>query len=525
MSSPRPAPRKKPGLPPGTVVGGRFEIEKRLAAGGMGVVYRALQKPLGRPVALKVLRKPQDPRLDETYSQRFLQEAAAVARLSHPNTVVVHDYGRDGDLLYFAMEFVDGLTLSQKIRDTGPLSPDETVHVAKQMASSLKNAHAEGLVHRDLKPGNIMLLERGDDPLFTKVLDFGLVKLLAGDKDKKLTQSGILMGSPRYMAPEQVKGDGVDSRADVYAFGGLLCFMLTGQPPFNAGSQFEAMRAHVYTPAPRIREIAPDCEISDAFEDLVAKCLEKDPADRFQSMDIVLRALSTLNSESRVSHIGPPPPAAENSQISGSTENTFSTMSSFVTQVFINPGKSRLAHSIRIAAAVIVVVVGAGLGVMLAKPGAEAAVVHETPVPVAPANAPEAPPEPAEGPAGEAAMPEGQSSPVVVQLRANVSSASFFVDDALVGTGAVDLPMQAGQTLVIRAEANGFLPVEHTVDGSHEGAVRFNFETRRRTTGSMRTRMVDTPPAMDEGSTPVATPMDTAMGPAQGGPLRDPWDQ
>ncbi len=268
----------------GTTVGGRFRIEKRLAAGGMGVVYKAEQVPLGRAVAVKVLKQPPNPTLDDSFSKRFLLEAAAVANLQHPNTIVVHDYGRDGDLLYFAMEYLEGKTLSEHVKANGPLHPADAIHVGLQVAKSLQDAHTQGLVHRDLKPGNVMLTHRGGDPLFVKVLDFGLVKMVSrqeGDDSARLTQSGIMLGSPRYMAPEQVRGSDVDHRADIYAFGAMLCFMLTGQPPFPAGSQFEAMRAHVYQQAPKLRQLFADCRACEGLERIVLKCLEKKPDDRF----------------------------------------------------------------------------------------------------------------------------------------------------------------------------------------------------------------------------------------------------
>ncbi|MCB9611482.1 MAG: serine/threonine protein kinase [Sandaracinus sp.] len=278
----------------GATIGGRFRIERRLAAGGMGVVYKAEQVPLGRPVAVKVLKQPPNPDLDESFSKRFLLEAAAVANLNHPHTIVVHDYGRDGDLLYFAMEYLEGATLTEKVTRQGPMHPSEAIHVGLQVASSLQDAHAQGLVHRDLKPSNVMLTHRGGDPLFVKVLDFGLVKMVSrqeDDKKNRLTQSGIMLGSPRYMAPEQVRGSDVDHRADIYAFGAMMCFMLTGKPPFPDGSQFEAMRAHVYQAAPKLRELFPECRASERLEAIVLKCLEKKADDRFAWFGQIAEAL------------------------------------------------------------------------------------------------------------------------------------------------------------------------------------------------------------------------------------------
>jgi len=277
----------------GQLIADRYRIERRVAAGGMGVVYRALQEPLGRPVAVKILRRPQDPRLDKSYAERFLREAAVVANLNHLNTVVVYDYGNDGPHLYFAMEFLEGQTLTQRVYEKGPMAAIDVLHVGRQIASSLEEAHERGLVHRDLKPGNIMICPQRQDPLFVKVLDFGLVKLVTEAQAKKLTQSGIMMGSPRYMSPEQVRGtDQLDHRADIYSFGALMTFCLAGRPPFPDGSQFEAMRHHVYTAPPAIRTLNPRCTVSDELEAAVLRCLAKTPEERFQTMGELLAAFA-----------------------------------------------------------------------------------------------------------------------------------------------------------------------------------------------------------------------------------------
>ncbi|MCA9608965.1 MAG: serine/threonine protein kinase, partial [Myxococcales bacterium] len=222
----------------GRVIEGRFEVIRRLAAGGMGVVYEAKQVPLGRRIALKILEVQRTPGSDKTFKDRFFLEASAAARLAHPNTIVVHDYGSTDDgMCFIAMEYLGGGTLSSYLKEKGPLAPPDAIHVGLQVASSLREAHAQGLVHRDLKPGNVMFAPRGGDNLFVKVLDFGLVKVLDQDKDAlQLTQSGVMMGSPRYMAPEQVKAAPTDPRTDIYSFGAVFYHMLTGAPPFHAGS-------------------------------------------------------------------------------------------------------------------------------------------------------------------------------------------------------------------------------------------------------------------------------------------------
>ncbi|MFK7985962.1 MAG: serine/threonine protein kinase [Sandaracinaceae bacterium] len=276
----------------GSVINGRFLIKSRLAAGGMGVVYEAEQIPLGRPVAIKILENKGDHAQEQNFSERFLLEAAAVAKLSHPNTITIFDYGQtEADEFYYAMEFVDGTTLSRRIYEHGPLEAGAAIHVGMQVAGSLREAHRAGMIHRDLKPGNIMLTERLDDPHFVKVLDFGLVKVMGQTDGVELTQSGMLMGSPRYMAPEQVLGHELDARADVYSFGSVLYLALTGFPPFRHGSQFEVLRAQVEEEPPSFAAANPDHGATERLESLVHWCLRKAAADRPASMDEVAQEL------------------------------------------------------------------------------------------------------------------------------------------------------------------------------------------------------------------------------------------
>ncbi|HJL16963.1 MAG TPA: serine/threonine-protein kinase [Sandaracinaceae bacterium LLY-WYZ-13_1] len=286
----------------GQVVEGRYEVRRRLSAGGMGVVYEAVQQPLGRSVALKVLEVRNAPASDASFEQRFFLEASAAARLAHPNTIVVHDYGRtDEGRFFIAMELLTGGTLSQRVRAQGPLAPAQAVHVFLQIASSLRDAHEQGLVHRDMKPGNVMFAPRGGDPLFVKVLDFGLVKMVDADHEPmNLTRSGMMMGSPRYMSPEQVQAKPVDARTDIYSFGAVLYHALTGRPPFAAGSAFEAMNAQVHSPPPALRETWPGCQAGPQLEAVVMRCLAKDPAERFASMGELMDALRACEAEAGI---------------------------------------------------------------------------------------------------------------------------------------------------------------------------------------------------------------------------------
>jgi eukaryotic-like serine/threonine-protein kinase len=278
----------------GRVVGGRFKITALIARGGMGKVYRAEQAPLGRICAVKVLNPGHASEHDPEFHKRFFLEASVASKLTHPNTVTIFDYGRtDDDIYYMAMEYLEGHTLHRAIRDAGHLPEERVVHIARQICRALREAHSLGVIHRDLKPANIFLVDHGDEPDFVKVLDFGLVKNLA-DKGEDLTQTGMFMGSPKYMAPEQIRGDLVDARTDVYALGIILCEMLTGKVPFDRPTSVNILMAHVNEDAPPMRQLNPRISVSGPVEYAVLGCMAKDPEKRFRSMDEVLAALKRV---------------------------------------------------------------------------------------------------------------------------------------------------------------------------------------------------------------------------------------
>jgi eukaryotic-like serine/threonine-protein kinase len=278
----------------GRVVGGRFKISALIARGGMGRVYRAEQSPLGRVCAVKVLNPSYAGEHDPEFHKRFFLEASIASKLTHPNTVTVFDYGRaDDDFYYMAMEYLDGHTLHRAIRDAGHLPEERAVHIARQICRSLREAHAHGVIHRDLKPANIFLVEHGDEPDHVKVLDFGLVKNVA-DNGEDLTQTGMFMGSPKYMAPEQIRGDRVDARTDVYALGIILYEMLTGKVPFDRPTSVNILMAHVHEEPPPLRKTNPRITVSRALEETVAGCMAKDPERRLRSMGDVLEALKRV---------------------------------------------------------------------------------------------------------------------------------------------------------------------------------------------------------------------------------------
>jgi serine/threonine-protein kinase len=284
----------------GATIAGRYTIVGRLGAGGMGTVYRAEQAPLGREVALKVLRKElgRDP---ETVA-RFTREAKLLSQLRHPNTVAILDFGQSEEgLLFLAMELLEGEMLSVRLRKRGALPVEEATRITAGVLRSLDEAHARGIVHRDLKPDNIFLARvhgRPEDAEVVKVVDFGIAKIRDGDQGQGLdpvaTQEGTVFGTPRYMSPEQAQGRSIDGRSDLYAVGVLLFHMLTGQPPFTDDDAVIVMAHHIKTEPPGVRSLAPESPIPESLEILVARALAKNPDDRPQTAQDFLTELEAL---------------------------------------------------------------------------------------------------------------------------------------------------------------------------------------------------------------------------------------
>ncbi len=271
---------------------GPYVLKQRLGAGGMGEVWLAEHRLLKRPCAVKFIRP--DLAANPATAARFEREVRAVTALTHFNTVRLYDYGQGDDgSFYYVMEFLDGPTLDSLVRRAGPLPPGRAVYLLRQLCGALSEAHAAGLVHRDLKPNNVIVAALGGQRDVAKLLDFGLVQdLSTTDASERLTQAGVVMGTPAYMCPEQAGGSiAVDARGDVYSLGAVAFFTLTGRPPFEGTSVGQLIAAHLTKPAPDMRALRP--EIPADLAAVVAKCLAKEPAERFQSaaeLDAVLAA-------------------------------------------------------------------------------------------------------------------------------------------------------------------------------------------------------------------------------------------
>jgi serine/threonine-protein kinase len=273
---------------------GNYVLHKEIGEGGMGKVFVAEHALMCRPSAVKVLKSSSA--TDRTALARFEREVRLSSSLSHPNTITIFDFGRAAqDTFYYAMEYLEGMDLERFVGRFGPIPASRALFLLLQATGPLAEAHDRSIVHRDLKPSNIFLTMRGGLYDFVKVLDFGLAKRIEGaDTSPDLTQAGVVFGTPRYLAPETVYGTvGVGPRADIYAFGAVAYWMLTGRPPFLADSAVALMIDHVKTVPARPSEIC-EVPIPAELDDVVMKCLEKDPDDRFRSISELEDALRAV---------------------------------------------------------------------------------------------------------------------------------------------------------------------------------------------------------------------------------------
>jgi eukaryotic-like serine/threonine-protein kinase len=262
----------------GTILSGRYRLESKLGSGGMSTVYLARDETLERWIAIKVLHREISDQPDQI--ERFRREARSVAQLSHPNVVSVIDAGEDGGYPYIVFEYVEGETLKQRIERLGRLPLDESAAYAIEIARGLGTAHLQRLIHRDVKPQNVLIDSEGR----AKVTDFGIARSL--ESDRALTATGRVLGTTDYVSPEQAMGQGVDARSDIYSLGVVLYEMITGEVPFQAETLVGVAMKHVNEPVPDVRARRP--EVSAALAAVVDRATEKDPEDRYADMPAML---------------------------------------------------------------------------------------------------------------------------------------------------------------------------------------------------------------------------------------------
>ena len=264
---------------------GKYEFIQVIGAGGAGVIYKAKQNPLNRIVAIKMVHSHI---VSPTSLMRFEKEAKTISTLNHPNIIAIHDFGvSEDEQPYMVMDYIEGIPLSDYIKQNERLSLEETMDFAAQICDGLSHAHRKGILHRDLKPNNLMLLPLENGSYHVKILDFGLAKILHGDEEDErdhLTKTGETVGTPAYMSPEQVMGKGLDQRTDVYSLGCVIYHCLTGEPPFLGETKMETMLMHLNKAPEPVNERLSEQAIEPFYDQLILKLLAKEAGDRYNNL-------------------------------------------------------------------------------------------------------------------------------------------------------------------------------------------------------------------------------------------------
>lgn len=273
----------------GQLIDGRYQVESVLGQGGMGVVFRAVQTSVQRPVAMKTLH-PQLA-MAPTFFERFKREAEIASRLHHPNIITIFDFGRTPDgTCYYVMEMLEGESLRQRVKREGPMTLRQAAAVIEQATLGVAHAHHQNVIHRDLKPHNVML-SRIDGNEYVKVLDFGLVKAMEQEDEEQLTSTGQVLGTPQYMPPEQAGGERVDQRSDLYSLTGVFYYCLTGHSPFGANTVRRALQAALTEKPPAIATHRKGAPVPDAIDRFCQKGLQAEPEARFQTAEEFIESL------------------------------------------------------------------------------------------------------------------------------------------------------------------------------------------------------------------------------------------
>ncbi len=413
----------------GSTIDGRYIIESLLGQGGMGFVYAARHAIIDKRVAIKVLRK--EAAQDESSAQRFIVEAKAASKIGHQNIVDITDFGvlpptngMGAGNAYFVMEFLDGPTLAAIQTDIGHFDPLRAIAVTVQIARGLYAAHEKGIIHRDLKPENIFVLSRDGQNDVIKIVDFGIAKDKA--HNKKLTQVGMVLGTPEYMSPEQATGQETDHRVDMYALGCILYEMLVGDVPFKGETSTKTLTSHVFDPVQPPSQRRPDLNVPPALEAVVMKTLSKKPTERYADLRELMGELERVEGDLRAGRLGPAQPrnggaAAATELVSPVRENDDDDL---------KPPRSELPLYLGIGAVAVVLI-----GMTIAAVGRGGSTPAKSP-PVA-VTAPPAPPAVAPP---VAAPPIDPNSQVEIVLRTVPPGADIF--DGVERLGVSPLPLK-----------------------------------------------------------------------------------
>ncbi len=511
------------------VVDGRYRIEKQIGAGGMGVVYMATHTVLQKKLALKVLRG--DGSKDAETVQRFMQEAQAATSIGHQNIIDISDFGRlpDGSV-YFVMEYLDGTSLADMIKDGGSVPTERAVHILRQIASALEAAHARGIVHRDLKPDNIIVVRRSGDPYFVKVLDFGVAKV--GGAASKLTKTGMVFGTPHYMSPEQAAGHSVDQRTDIYALGVIMYEMFTGKVPFDADTFMGILSKHMFEPPPRPTDVKGAS--LGTLEQVILRSMEKNPDQRYLSMGALIEDLDAVAAGGTVDVGGKAGVAAP-----GGLADALEPAS-----VAELPSSGGVGRTIALAVAALAVLLFVGAGVatgvffLTGDGDGQAQASDDTPPAATPpaATPPAQPPAPiasaTNGTQPTAVQPAPPAAPVptpapaptpapvpVVHITTVPDSAEVLLDGVMVGNTPVDLPRPATGTQSVTLRMRGYRPTTVVVSPQTGDSLNLTLERERAAPSGRRHRPPPTPVVVRPPPPPPPPPRPRTT------EVVDPWAQ
>ncbi|NOY94756.1 MAG: protein kinase [Deltaproteobacteria bacterium] len=444
----------------GQVLDGRYRIENVLGEGGMGVVYRATHEALGKSMAIKVLRG--DAAKDPDTVKRFIQEAQAASTIGHPNIVSISDFGHLPDgTAYFVMEHLEGETLTELMRREAPLSPRAAARILRGIGSAMGAAHARGIVHRDLKPDNVFMAQLGESEAVVKILDFGIAKV--GGANNKLTRTGMIFGTPHYIAPEQAAGQAVDARTDIYALGVIAYELLTGRVPFEGDTFMGILGKHMFEAPTPPGELAGSARV---LEPLVLRALAKKPEERYPNVDALLEDLDARIEASPPGFSGEY--AAQGAVMDaavGAAPQSMATQTSArpTEDIELPTGRGPLYA---LAAATALVAVAVVVGVVSSFGSSEPAeAIASAPTVAVDASVSQPAPTPAPAPVPDPAPTAPEAAPRV-HLESHPAGASVYEDDVLLGNAPVDLPVPtASRLLTLRLSGHADAQVRLSPDG------------------------------------------------------------